>query len=44
LKIKSNLQDNLEEFCSNQKHLFIERCDELKEKGSGWVASKSKLC
>jgi hypothetical protein len=29
-------KDDLEEYWDEQKDLFISRCDELLEKGSGW--------
>jgi hypothetical protein len=33
-------KDDLEEYWDEQKDLFISRCDELLEKGSGWTLKK----
>jgi hypothetical protein len=30
-------KDDLEEYWDEQKNLFISKCDELQEKGSGWT-------
>jgi hypothetical protein len=30
-------KDGLEEYWDEQKNLFITKCDELQEKGSGWT-------